>query len=256
MSVVIAVSCTGISASEIITKTIDYTHGNVRLQGYYAYNDTYKIQKPGILIIHDWDGLGEYEKRRARELAEIGYPAFAADIYGIENRPENRQESAAQSGIYKKDRELFRARLREGLEVLTDQPQTDPAQVAAIGYCFGGSGVLELARSGADIDGVVSFHGNLDTPDPKDAHAIKAQVLVLHGADDPYVPHDQIDAFMKEMNDAGVDWQMNYYSGAVHAFTVPEAGDDPSTGAAYNKKADHRAWEAMKLFFNELWGNQ
>jgi len=146
----------------------------------------------------------------------------------------------------------MRARANAGLEVLKKHPLTDVNRIAAIGYCFGGTVVLEMARSGAELAGVVSFHGGLSTPNPSDAKNIKGKVLVLHGADDPAVPPDQVIAFQDELRKAGVDWQMVSYGGAVHSFTNPEAGNDPSRGAAYNEKADKRSWEAMKTFFGEI----
>ena len=149
----------------------------------------------------------------------------------------------------------MRSRAQAGLDVLISQPLVDAKRVAAIGYCFGGGTVLELARSGVDIAGVVSFHGNLDTPRPEDAKNIKAKVLVLHGADDPFVPEKDVSAFQEEMRQAKVDWQMVIYGGAVHSFSNPNSGDDPSTGAAYDARADKRSWEAMRLFFGELFNH-
>jgi dienelactone hydrolase len=146
----------------------------------------------------------------------------------------------------------MRARANASLDVLKNHPLTDVKQIAAIGYCFGGTVVLEMARSGAELAGVVSFHGGLSTPNPGDAKNIKGKVLVLHGADDPVTPTDQVIAFQDEMRKAGVDWQMVIYGGAVHAFSNPESGNDPSKGAAYNEKADKRSWEAMKMFFAEI----
>ena len=146
----------------------------------------------------------------------------------------------------------MRARAAAGLEVLKNHKLTDTKHIAAIGYCFGGTTVLELARSGAEIAGVISFHGGLDTPAPEDARQIKAKVLALHGGDDPFVPVEHVIAFQDEMRKGGVDWQMVSYGGAVHSFTVPEAGNDPSKGMAYNEKADKRSWEAAKTFFTEI----
>ena len=179
----------------------------------------------------------------------MGYVAFAIDMYGKGIRPKTPQEAAAQAGIYKQDRALMRARALAGLEVLRSNPLCDPKRVAAIGYCFGGTVVLEIARSGADVAGVVSFHGGLDTPTPADAKNIRCKVLVLHGGDDPHVPRKDVDAFEDEMRAAGVDWQLVVYGGAVHSFTNPAAGNDKSKGAAYNAEADSRSWEAMKAFF-------
>jgi dienelactone hydrolase len=185
-------------------------------------------------------------------LAEMGYVALAVDIYGKGVRPKTPQEAGAQTSIYKKDRPLMRARMQAGLDLLRSDPLCDPKHVAAIGYCFGGTCVLELARDGADIAGAVSFHGGLDTPNPADAKKIHCKILVLHGGDDPHVPAKDVAAFEEEMRAANVDWQFVAYGGAVHGFTNPASGNDKSRGAAYNADADRRSWEAMKVFFNEI----
>jgi dienelactone hydrolase len=238
--------------AELHKEVLQYKHGDVALEGYLVYDDTIQASRPGILVVHDWMGLGPYAKMRADQLAALGYVAFAIDMYGQGIRPKDSKEASAQASIYRKDRQLMRSRAQAGLDVLVSQPLVDARRVAAIGYCFGGGTVLELARSGVDIAGVVSFHGNLDTPQPEDAKNIKAKVLVLHGADDPHVPQKDVEAFWEEMRQAKVDWQMVIYGNAVHSFTNPNSGDDPSTGAAYNQKADKRSWEAMRLFFREL----
>ena len=211
-------------------------------------------KRPGVLVVHEWTGLGPYVQKRVQQLARMGYVALGADIYGKGVRPGNPKDAAAIAGKYKGDRQLMRDRVLAGLAELRRQPRVDAGRIAAIGYCFGGTTVLELARSGADVRGVVSFHGGLDTPLPAKAGQMKAKVLALHGADDPFVPPAQVAAFQDEMRAAGADWQMVYYSGAVHSFTNPEAGNDPKKGAAYNERADRRSWEAMKLFFAEIFG--
>jgi len=241
--------------AELHKEVLQYEHGDVALEGYLVYDDAIKGARPGILVVHDWMGLGPYAKMRADQLAELGYAAFAIDMYGKGIRPKDSKEASAQASIYRKDRGLMRSRARAGLDVLMSQPLVDARRIAAIGYCFGGSTVLELARSGADIAGVVSFHGNLDTPRPEDTRNIKAKVLVLHGADDPFVPEKDVAAFQEEMRQAKVDWQMVIYGGAVHSFSNPNSGDDPSTGAAYDEKADKRSWEAMRVFFEELFNH-
>lgn len=243
--------------AEIESKTVEYQDGDVVLEGYLAWDpEKNGTARPGVLIVHQWMGLTDYEKRRCRQLAELGYVAFALDIYGKGVRPENPQEAGAQAGKFKSDRQLYRRRLNLGLEQLREAQGVDSNRLAAIGYCFGGTGVLELARSGADVDGVVSFHGGLDSPAPEDGKNIKAKILVCHGADDPFVPAKDIEAMKEEFNAADVDWQMIYYSNAVHSFTQPMAGNDNSRGAAYNKQADERSWEAMKDFFDELFSDE
>jgi dienelactone hydrolase len=237
---------------EIVTKSVEYKQGDTTLEGYVAYDNSVAKARPGVLIVHQWKGLGEYEKMRARMLAEMGYVAFACDIYGKGVRPASMQEAGAQAGKYKGDRPLLRKRVEAGLDTLLQQPGVDKRHVAAIGYCFGGTTVLELARSGADINGVVSFHGGLSTPIPEDAKNIKCRVLACHGADDPNVPPAEVAGFEKEMRDAKVDWQLIAYGNAVHSFTDKGAGNDNSKGAAYNEKADHRSWQAMKDLFAEI----
>ncbi|WP_071189808.1 dienelactone hydrolase family protein [Trichormus sp. NMC-1] len=235
----------------IRTQNIEYKQGNTILEGYLAYDDAIKVKRPGVLVVHDWTGLQSFTKKRTEQLAKLGYVAFAADIYGKGIRPKNQQESGTQATIYRQDRKLLRQRATAGLQVLQNYPLTDPKRIAAIGYCFGGGTVLELARSGANIQGVVSFHGNLDTPNPSDAKNIKSKVLVLHGADDPFVPEEQLKGFENEMRQANVDWQLISYGGAVHSFTNPEAKNDPQ-GSLYNPIAEQRSWKAMRQFFAEI----
>ena len=238
----------------IETRTLEYRQGDTRLVGYLAYPKDLKAARPGVLVVHEWMGLNDYAKRRAEQLAELGYVALAADIYGDGKIAADTQEAGALAGQYKKDRALLRARVAAGLAALKAQPHVASNQLAAIGYCFGGTTVLELARSGADVAGVVSFHGGLDSPAPQDARNIRGKVLALHGADDPYVPADQVAAFEQEMSAGSVDWQLIAYGGAVHGFTNPANGSDNQKGVAYNAKADQRSWLAMQQFFAELFG--
>lgn len=235
------------------TEAVNYKQGDTKLVGYLAYDDTLKGARPAVLVIHEWWGLNDYAKRRTEQLASLGYIAFAADIYGNGIVARDPQEAGALAGKFRGgDRKLLRERAIAALQVLRVHPLADKQRMAAIGYCFGGTTVLELARSGAALAGVVSFHGGLDTPNPDDARNIKAMVLVLHGADDPNVPAPQVLAFQEEMRKAKVDWQMVSYGGAVHSFTNPASGSDPSRGVAYNEQADKRSWEHMKVFFAEI----
>jgi len=251
--VLVAVFALGAHA-EVATETVEYKYGEVVLKGYAAYDDAVTGKRPGVLVVHEWWGLNAYAKRRAEQLARLGYVAFAADMYGAGKVAKDRGEASALAGGVRKGLRLMRDRARAGLEVLRERPLCDSKRVAAIGYCFGGGVALELARDGAEIAGVVSFHGSLGTADPEDAKNMKAKVLVCHGADDPHVPMEQVIAFQEEMRNAGVDWQTVSYGGAVHAFTNPDSGDDPTAGSAYNAKADRRSWEAMKDFFAEIFG--
>jgi len=238
--------------AKIKTEVVEYKAGDATLQGFLAYDDSNAKPRPGILLIHDWMGVGDYAESRAKQLAELGYVAFAADIYGKGVRPADPKEAGGLAGKYKNDRALYRERLKAGLAQLTGQKLVAPGQVAAIGYCFGGTGVLELARSGADLKGVVTFHGGLGTPTPQDAKNIKCPLLVLHGADDPFVKADEVAGFKKEMDAAGVKYTFIAYPGAVHGFTRPDAGSDNSKGAAYNAAADQQSWAEMKKFFGRI----
>lgn len=237
----------------LVEKIVPYEQGGVALEGFHVYDDAVSGKRPAVLVIHQWTGLSDYEKGRARQLAELGYNVFAADIYGKGVRPVP-PEAGKEAGKYKTDRKLFRARLDAALDILKKDERTDASKIAAVGYCFGGTGALELARSGAEIAGVVSFHGGLASAPgfAAEKEKVPAKVLVLHGAIDPHVKPEEVAGFEKEFNDAGVDWQLTAYSGAVHSFTQKMAGDDPSKGSAYNAKADARSWEAMKAFFAEI----
>jgi dienelactone hydrolase len=247
-----AMLTTGVQAA-LVEKSVTYQQGGAELEGFHVYDDSVSGKRPAVLVIHQWTGLSDSEKRRSRQLAELGYNVFAADIYGKGIRPQP-PEAGKTAGQYKGDRTLFRARLNAALDLLKADERTEPAKIAAIGYCFGGAGVLELARAGTEIAGVVSFHGALDAQPGMLAEKgkIPAKILVLHGAIDPYVPAEQVAGFQKEMNEAGADYQLVAYSGAVHSFTHPEAGDDPSKGAAYHEDADRRSWAAMRAFFSEI----
>jgi dienelactone hydrolase len=239
------------SRAAIHTETVEYKQGDATLEGVLVYDDAIQGKRPGILVVHQWFGLTDYEKRRATMLAQLGYVAFCADIYGKDARPKNVQEAGPLAGKYKNDRALLRARVNAALDVLKKNELVDTKRVAAIGYCFGGTTVIELARSGADLNGVVSFHGGLDSPTPADGKNIKCKVLALAGADDPFQKPEDLTAFESEMRDNKVDWQIVFYGGAVHAFTQPDPGF-VNAGAKYNEKADKRSWEAMKTFFAEI----
>ena len=233
----------------IQSKTIEYQQGDATLEGVLVWDDAVKGARPGVLVVHQWMGLTDYEKHRAEMLAQLGYVAFCADIYGKGIHPKDTKEAGAQADKYKSDRALLRLRVNAGLEELKKSELVDKSRLGAVGYCFGGTTVIELARNGADIKGVVSFHGGLDSPTPADGKNVKCKVLVCHGADDPFVKAEDLAAFEKEMRDANVDWTLIKFGGAVHAFTQPMAGNDNSKGAAYNEKADKRSWAAMKMFF-------
>jgi dienelactone hydrolase len=240
-----------VAQAEIKTETVEYKDGDLTFEGYLAYDTALTGKRPGVLVVHQWLGLTDYEKKRCEMLARLGYVAFAVDIYGKGIRPATPQEAGAQAGRFKADRALLRQRVNLGLKWLQNNERVDARRIAAIGYCFGGTTVIELARSGADVAGVVSFHGGLDSPTPEDGRKIKCKVLALHGADDPFVPAKDLAAFEAEMRAAKVDWQLIQYGGAVHSFTDWKA-DGSMKGAQYNEPADRRSWEAMRQFFTEL----
>lgn len=251
LSVLFATACAISVQAKIVTQTIEYKQGDTSLEGYVAYDDAISGARPGVLIVHQWLGLTDYEKHRAEMLAQLGYVAFCADIYGKDNRPKGVGEAGPLSSKFKADRTLLRARVNAGLAELRKQPLVDQKNIAAIGYCFGGTTVIELARSGAELNGVVSFHGGLDSPTPADGKNIKCKVLALAGADDPFQKPEDLTAFESEMRDHKVDWQIAFYGGAVHSFTQPDPGFS-NPGAKYNEKADKRSWQAMKDFFGEI----
>jgi dienelactone hydrolase len=241
--------------AEIVTKTIEYKQGDTVFEGYLAYDSGGPAKKPGVVIFHQWLGLTDHERTRAQRLAQLGYVAFAADLYGKGVRPTNPKEAAAQSGKFRSDVPLLRARAQAALAALRQQPNVIPEKIASIGFCFGGGAALELARSGADVLGTVTFHGGLSTPNPQDAKNIRGKILVLHGADDPNVPRAAVLALEDELTKAGVDWEVDLYSKTVHAFTQVEAGNDNSKGLAYNAEADRRSWQRMRDFFEEIFGS-
>jgi len=238
----------------IKTETVEYKDGNTLLEGYIAYDDANDKPRPGVLVIHDWTGLQEYAKRRTNMLAEMGYVAFAADVYGKGVRPTDPKDAGAEAGKYRSNPELLHKRLTLALEELKKNSRVDKTKIAAIGYCFGGQSVLEIARSGAEIKGVVSFHGALKPLTPVAAGGVKAKILVCHGAVDPFVKPPEVDAFKEEMAKAKADLKFIAYPDAVHSFTKKEAGDDASKGQAYNEKADLDSWAEMRKFFGEIFG--
>ena len=240
--------------AEVKMQPIDYQVGNTALRGYLAYDDSAQGKRPGVVIYPEWWGVTEYPRTRARELAKLGYVAFVADIYGKDVTTSDPKEAAKLAGPFYQDRNLFRERALAGMEELKLQPQVDPTKIAAIGYCFGGSAALEVARGGTRFAGLVSFHGGLSTPNPDADQPITPKILICTGADDAFVPMSDVEAFAQEMRNAHADYQINIYANAHHAFTNPDAGKFGIPNIAYNAEADHRSWEAMKSFFDEIFG--
>ena len=240
--------------AKIVEETVEYKDGETTLEGYLVYDDEASAM-PGVLVFHEWWGLNDYIKKRARDIASLGYVAFAPDVYGKGVRPANSRAAGNEAGKYMKDRKLLRSRAAAGLDFLKKHKHANPERIAAIGYCFGGAAALELARSGAPVAATATFHGVLNTPAPEDAKNIKGSVLVLHGSADPSVKPADVQSFQEAMNKAGVDWHLISYGQAVHGFTNPDNGTDPSKGVAYDEKADKRSWEAMKDFLGEKLGH-
>jgi len=241
--------------AKIVEKNVDYKDANgVVLEGFVAYDDAKHGKLPGVMIVHEWTGLGDYVKERARMLAKLGYVAFGADIYGKGIRPTAPKEAGEVATKYKAgDRARLRARAFAGLDELKKQPKVDPSRLAALGYCFGGTTVLELARAGADLRGVASFHGGLETNTPAEAGSVKAKVVAFHGAEDPTMSAEVVKGFGDEMRKAKADWTFTEYSGAFHSFTNPHAvGKDAMPGMAeYNAAADQRSWASLQSFLQE-----
>jgi dienelactone hydrolase len=239
------------------TQTISYQQGGTPLQGFLAWDDSAHGKRPGIIVCPEWWGLNDYARLRAQKLAELGYVALAVDLFGNGKTTEDPNEAGKLAGALKANRALLRQRVNAGLEQLKKNEHVDPQQTAAIGYCFGGTAALELARSGADVKAVVTFHAGLDSPSPADGKNIKARILVCHGGNDTFTSEKDFDAFKDEMRQAHVDWQINIYGGAVHSFTNPNADKHGIPGIAYNAEADRRSWRDMQVFFDDTFkGNR
>jgi dienelactone hydrolase len=231
---------------------LSYADGATKLAGYVARPAAAKGKVPGVVVVHQWMGLTDHERRVSDDLAKLGYVALAADIYGEGVRPTSAGEAGKLAGSFKGDRALYRRRIAAAIEALKAQKGVDASRLAVIGFCFGGTGALEAARGGLPVKGVVSFHGGLDAPVDAAAGPINAKVLVCHGADDPFVPVKEVAAFQDEMRKAKADYVFVAYAGAVHAFTQKEAGNDNSKGAAYNEAAHRRSWQHMRDFLAEI----
>jgi len=238
--------------AQVKSETVSYTDGSTNLRGFLAYDSSSDKKRPVVFIVHEWKGLDDYAKKRALQLAEKGYLAMAVDIYGDGMVLKTTEEAGKMATSYKKDAKKLRGRMNAAYRFLKAHRYFDSKRVAAIGYCFGGTTVLEWARSGANAKGVVSFHGGLSTPMPAHRGDIDAKILVLHGAEDSYVPDAEVAAFENEMRAAKADWQLVKFGGAVHGFSRSDAGNNVKSGYAYNKSADQRSFEMMLGFFKEI----
>ena len=236
----------------MVTKTVEYQYDGTVFKGYLAYDDALPGRRPGVLVVHEWWGLNDFARKTAEQLAGLGYVALAADMYGQGRVTRDPKEAGRLAGELRGNPALLRARAQAALQALAQTPEADPQRLAAIGFCFGGTTVLELAYAGAPLKGVVSFHGGLTAPQPEDLKSIKAAILVLHGADDFHVTGEAIAAFQEAMRKGGLDWQMVYFGGAVHGFMNPANGSDKASGVAYDARAARRSWTYMQDFFKEI----
>ncbi len=243
------------AAPKIKGEPVDYKAGGVTMKGYLAYDENIKGKRPGVLVVHEWWGHNEYVRKRARMLAELGYTALALDMYGEGKTATHPDDAGKFSSETMKNFSVAKQRFEAAVAFLKKQPTVDSKRIAAIGYCFGGGVVLNMARQGEDLKAVASFHGNLTAVEPAQAGKVKSKIRAYNGEDDKFTPKEAIDAFMKEMRDAKVDFQFINYPGAVHSFTNPEAdelGKKFGLPMAYNADADKKSWEDMTNFFAEV----
>jgi dienelactone hydrolase len=234
---------------------VEYKSNGTVHKGYMVYDDAIATKRPGVLVIHEWWGHDEHARNSARKLAEAGYVALALDMYGDGKQAHHPDDAGKFAGEVRKNQSLMKSRFEAGMKLLQKQSRVDAKRVAAIGYCFGGSVVLEMARAGENLRGVASFHGGLATENPAKPGKVKAQVLVMNGAEDPFVPAEQIAAFKKEMESAKVDYKFVNYPGAKHSFTNPSAdanGAKFKLSLAYDAQADQASWSDLQSFLKHV----
>jgi dienelactone hydrolase len=251
----LVLACSIAAQAAVQGEEVTYGDRDMPLKGYLAFDDGAADMRPGVLVVHEWWGLNDYARKRARMLAELGYIALAVDMYGGGKTAGHPDDAGKFSGELRRNMPLAEERFLAALNFLRQQPKVEVEKIAAIGYCFGGGVVLEMARAGLDLDGVASFHGSLETANPATPGKVKAKVLVLNGANDPFVTPEQIAAFKQEMEAAGVDYRFVNYPGARHSFTNPEAdafGKKFNLPLAYDQEADRKSWQAMQDFFTEI----
>jgi dienelactone hydrolase len=241
--------------ASIKTEEVNYTSDGTNLKGFLSYDENQEGKRPGIIVVHEWWGLNQYARERAKMLAKLGYVALAIDMYGEGKQASHPDDAGKFAMAVMQKMETAKARFNAGVNFLKEQSQTDTSHIGAIGYCFGGGIVLRMALLGADLDGVVSFHGDLPTDSVSAPDRVRAKLLVCNGAADPFNPEEKVVAFEKAMNDAGVNYKFINYPGAVHSFTNPMAdslGKKFNLPLAYNKEADEKSWTAMQEFFKGL----
>ena len=244
----------GVSEAAVVTKVVDYDFDGVKLKGFLAYDDALKGKQPGVLVVHEWWGLNDYAKDRCKKLAELGYVAFAVDMYGDGKSVDHPDDARKMSGLVRENVKVWRGRAEAGLKQLKAQPNVDGDKIAAIGYCFGGSTCLQLAYSGADLKAVATFHAALPTPTEAEAKAIKPKMLICHGDADAFIPADAIKNFKAALDKAGTKYEFIGYKDVVHSFTVPEADKHNIKGMKYDKAADEDSWKRMRALFKDTLG--
>lgn len=255
IATVLTLLVTSLARAEIQTKTVEYRDGDVQLQGYLAWDDSIQDKRPGVLVVHEWWGLNDYARKRAEMLAGLGYVAFAGDMYGKGKVTSHAKQAGEWLKQIQGNVEDWQKRALLGLEQLRNHESVDPSRTAAIGYCFGGATVMQMAYAGADLDGVVSFHGSLPVPTEEQSTNIRAKILVAHGNADKFVPADRVAAFQTALDRAEADWQMIRYGGARHGFTNPDADQYGIDNLRYDQNADRRSWQQMLQFFDEIFAH-
>jgi dienelactone hydrolase len=256
LATLVLVCCSVVAQAAVKTKTVTYTYDGTTFKGHLAWDDDVKGKRPGILVVHEFWGLNDYARQRADQLAGLGYVAFAADMYGDGKAVEvdHPKEASEMAAAVRKNVKNWQGRAQAALKILQDNDMVDSKKLAAIGYCFGGSTALELAYSGADVAAVVSFHGAIPVPDSDQAKAIKAKVLVCTGAADKFIKEEDLQKLRSTLDEAKADYQVIYYGGAKHSFTVPTAEKAANDNMAYNANADKRSWAEMLRLFDEVFG--
>ena len=254
-ALVLGMAVVALAEPKILGKSVDYSAQGVVMKGYLAYDENITVKRPGVLVVHEWWGLNDYARKRARMLAELGYTALAVDMYGEGKQAMHPDDAKAFSSELMKNSDSAKARFMAALEFLKQQDSVDPTRIAAIGYCMGGGIVLNMARQGVDLRGVASFHGSLTAVKPAQPGGVKAKILVLHGGADKFITPEQIEAFKEEMKSAGADFQFISYPGATHSFTNPDAdelGKRFNMPIAYNADADKKSWDELKEFLKKI----
>jgi dienelactone hydrolase len=246
---------TDVKVPSVKTEEVTYTANGTTLKGFYAYDENNDSLMPGVIVVHEWWGQNNYVRERAKMLAELGYAALAIDMYGEGKLVDHPGDAQKMVMMVMKDLKKAQGRFEAGINYLKKQPDVDSTKIAAIGYCFGGGIVLNMALAGSDLDGAASFHGSLPTNPVRYPDSINARLLILNGENDKFITKEQIDMFKKEMDKANIQYEFINYPGAIHSFTNPKSdslGKKFNLPLAYNKEADEKSWEKLKEFFNKI----